>query len=72
MDQFTFFYMMTTTWASSICWICCIFPLDGFGFFVKDQVTLGMGLILGLQFYSTDLTDCLCINTMLFFSTIAL
>jgi hypothetical protein len=25
MDQFTFFYMLTASWASTICWKCCLF-----------------------------------------------
>jgi hypothetical protein len=47
-------------------------PLDSFNFSVKDQVTIGVGLILGLQFYSIDLPACLYINTMQVFITIPL
>ena len=36
------------------------FPLYGFRLFVKDQVTIGVHSLLGLQFYSIDLPTCLC------------
>ena len=44
MDQFAFFYMITNSFASTICWKYCrfSFPLDGFGSLVKDQVTIGV------------------------------
>jgi hypothetical protein len=29
MYQFTFFYMLTTSWASTICWNCSFFPPTG-------------------------------------------
>ena len=40
MDQLPFFFMLTSSWTSTICWKCCIFPLESFSTFVKDQVTL--------------------------------
>jgi len=47
MDQFVFFYMWTSTWTNTIWWKCCLFfPLDGFGFHVKDQDTIGMWVLL--------------------------
>jgi hypothetical protein len=56
-DQFAFFCMQTTSWTSTICGICFLSPpppLYGFGFSVKDQMSIGVGLLLGLQFYSID------------------
>jgi hypothetical protein len=35
-------YMSIASWTSTICWKCCLFPLDSFGFFVKDQVGIGV------------------------------
>jgi hypothetical protein len=44
------------------------FPLYGFCFFVKVQVTIGMWVsFLHLQFYSVDLPVCFCTNTMFLF-----
>jgi hypothetical protein len=40
----------------------------GFGFFVKDQVSISVCFFLGLQFYSLDQPTCLCTNTMCFLS----
>ena len=39
MDRFAFFYMLTTSWASTICWKYCHFPVDNFSTLVKDQVS---------------------------------
>ena len=36
-DLFAFFFMQTSSSASTVCWWDC-FPLYGFGFFVKNQV----------------------------------
>ena len=36
------------------------FPLYGFRLFFKDQVTIDVRSLLGLQFYSIDLPTCLC------------
>jgi hypothetical protein len=47
-----------------------ISPLDGFSFFVKDQICVVS--FLHLHFYSIDLPAYLCINTMLFFCIIIL
>jgi hypothetical protein len=44
------------------------FPLDGFSYFVKDQVTIGVWVHLGLQFYSIDLPACFYINAIQFLS----
>jgi hypothetical protein len=39
--------------------------MEGFGFFVKDQVTIGVWfLVLGIQFFFINLTPFLCTNTM--------
>ena len=42
MDQFTFFYMITTSCAAPFVKNAVFFPLDGFTSFVKDQVTIGV------------------------------
>jgi hypothetical protein len=46
MDQFSFFYMLTTSWNSTICWKCVFFPLGDFSSFVKDQEHLGVWVYL--------------------------
>jgi hypothetical protein len=43
------------------------FPLDGFSFFFKDQVTVGI-YVHFWDFYSIDLTACHCTNTNQFLS----
>ena len=49
------------------------YPLDGFSFFVKDQVTIGAWVhFWGLQFYSIDLPVYCCTSTMQFLITITL
>jgi hypothetical protein len=40
MDQFTFFYMITASCASTIVENAVFYPLDGFPSLVKDQVTI--------------------------------
>jgi hypothetical protein len=37
-----------------------LFQLFSFGFFVKNQVSIGVGLLLGLQFESIDQPTCFC------------
>ena len=40
MDQFAVFYTLTSSWTSTICWKCCLCPLDVFRSFIKDQLTI--------------------------------
>jgi hypothetical protein len=42
MDQFAFFYMKTASIPAPFVKDAFFVPLYGFGFFVKDQVTIGM------------------------------
>jgi hypothetical protein len=42
MDQFAFFYMITTNCVSTIVENAVCFPLDGFSFLVKDLVTISV------------------------------
>jgi hypothetical protein len=58
MDQFAFFYIITTSCASTICSKCCLFFTDGFGSLVKGQVKIGV-LIHFWVFNSIPLVYCL-------------
>jgi hypothetical protein len=42
MDPFTFFYMITTSCASTICGNCCLSSTGRFNSLVKDQVAIGV------------------------------
>ena len=42
MDQFTFFYMITTSCAAKFVENAVFLPLDGFSSLVEDQVTIGV------------------------------
>jgi len=42
MDQFEFFYMLTYSWTSKICWKCNLFFHRMVLVFVKDQMTIGV------------------------------
>ena len=42
MGRFAFFYMITTSCASTVCENAVFFPLDGFSPLVEDQVTIGV------------------------------
>jgi hypothetical protein len=44
MDQFTFFYMLSPVEPVPFVEDAVFFPLDGFISFVKDQVTIGVGV----------------------------
>jgi hypothetical protein len=69
MDQFAFFYMLTTSLTSTICWKCYLFHWMVFNSFVKDQVTIRvLGSFVGLQFDSIDLPAYHCTNTTQFLS----
>jgi hypothetical protein len=67
MDQFTFFYMMTSTVPAQFVENAVFLPLDGFRSLVKDQVTIGVWVHFWL-FNSTDLPVCSCTSTMQFLS----
>ena len=41
-DWFAFFCMLTVFWTNTIWWRGCLFSLNAFIFFVKDQVTIGV------------------------------
>jgi hypothetical protein len=49
-----------------------IFPFYGFGFFIKNQVSIGVWIYLSLPFNSIDQLVCFCTNTMQFLITTAL
>ena len=68
MDRFAFVNMLTATWASTICWKCCLFSTGWFWLLCQrsSDHTCG-GLILGLQFYPIDLPACLYSSTIQFF-----
>ena len=53
MDQFAFFYKQTDRPVPFVENIF-FFPLYGFGFFTKNQMSIGGGLFLSRQFYSID------------------
>jgi hypothetical protein len=60
--------MLTASWTSTICWKCCLFPLDDFSSFVKDQLTTGV-LVHFWIFNSIPLIYyCHCTNAVQFLS----
>ena len=42
MDLFAFFYMLISSYASTICWRCFLSLLYNFSFFVKNQIFIGV------------------------------
>ena len=67
MDQFTFFYMLTTSWTSTICWKCCLFPIVWFWlFWERSGDHRCVGLFLGLQFCSIEQPVCVSIQCSLY------
>ena len=62
-DQFAFFYMLTRSWTSTMCWKSCLLaPCE------RSSEYRSVGSFLGLKFYSIDLPSCLCINNMQYLS----
>ena len=65
MGQSAFLYMLTSSWASTSCWIFSLFSTECCWLLCqRSNNHMGMGLILGLQFYSIELPVCLCMNTI--------
>ena len=69
LDVFSFFYIQTASWTSTIYWRWCLCPIVWFLLVCwRSSVHKGVGLFLGLQFYSIDQPVCLCTNTIWFLS----
>jgi hypothetical protein len=68
-DWFSFFYMLNSSWTSTICWKGCPFS-TGLVYLLCQSSSEHrcVGSCLGLQFYSIDLSTCLCTNTIWFLS----
>jgi hypothetical protein len=68
-DWFAFFYMLTNSWASTICLKCCLFSTGWFYLLCqRSSDHRCVGSFLGLQPYSIGLPVCLCTNTIQFLS----